>query len=257
MIYFTDLDRTLIYSKKFTNGNEDEVCIEKYNGEDISFMTKSSIQTLKEILLKKQVIPCTTRSIEQFERIEFKKQGINFEWAIVCNGAYILHNGKRLKEWDDILLKELSKNENFENVRKEFEKYENIQGVIKVSGVYDLFFYLVVDKEKYNEESLKEFIGYLNKVGWDIHTSGRKVYFLPRTLKKENAVKFLSNYLNEKVFAALGDSSMDLNMIRISNKGYIPRDCYLAHKDIEVPVFIPNNKGLKGIEEILLNIVQR
>ncbi len=257
MIYFTDLDRTLIYSKKFTCGNEEEICIEKYNGEDISFMTKNSIQTLKDILLKNQVIPCTTRSIEQFERIEFKKQGINFEWAIVCNGAYILHNGKRLKEWDDILLKKLSENESFENIRKEFEKYKSIQGILRVREVYNLFFYLVVDKEEYNEELLSEFISYLDKSGWDIHTSGRKVYFLPRALKKENAVKFLSNYLNKKEFAALGDSSMDLNMIKISNKGYIPRDCYLTHKDIEVPIFVPKNKGLKGIEEILLNILQK
>ena len=78
MLYFSDLDRTLIYSKKFLKEDLKEVPIEKYEGEYISFMTEKSINLLREINEKNIFIPCTTRSIEQYERIDFKKYNINF-----------------------------------------------------------------------------------------------------------------------------------------------------------------------------------
>lgn len=256
MIYFSDLDRTLIYSKKFLKEDLKEVPIEKYEGEYISFMTEKAINTLKEILKSKTFIPCTTRSIEQYERIEFKKHDINFPFAIVCNGGYILHNGKPLKEWEAILKEELKKNESFSNVRKEFVKNESILGILKVREVYDLFFYLVVDYSIFNKDNLIDFENYLIKNNWETHYSGRKIYFLPQNLKKENAAKFLTEYLGEKGFYALGDSSMDLNLLKASKKAYIPKNSFLMNVDVNENIFISKSDGLKGLEEILENICE-
>ena len=254
MIYFSDLDRTLIYSKKFLKEGLKEVPIEKYEGEYISFMTEKAINTLKEILKSKTFIPCTTRSIEQYERIEFKKYNINFPWAIVCNGGYILKDGNPLKEWEDILRKELKKNETLYNVKNEFLKYQDLSGILKVREVYDLFFYLVVDYSIFNKENLIDFENYLIKNNWETHYSGRKIYFLPQNLKKENAAKFLTEYLGEKDFYALGDSSMDLNLLKASKKAYIPKNSFLMNVDVNEKIFISKSDGLNGLEEILENI---
>lgn len=255
MLYFSDLDRTLIYSKKFLKEDLKEVPIEKYEGEYISFMTEKSINLLKDINKKNIFIPCTTRSIEQYERIEFKKYNINFPFAIVCNGGYILKNGIFLKEWDDILKKELKKNESFLNVRKEFTKNESIPGILKVRQVYQLFFYIVVDYSIFNKENLLSFEKYLIKNNWETHYSGRKIYFLPQNLKKENAAKFLANFLGYEDFFALGDSSMDLNLLKNSKKAYIPKNSFLMNiEGVNKNIFIPSEEGLKGLEEILENI---
>lgn len=250
MIYFTDLDRTIIYSKKFTAKDIEEVPIEKYNGEYISFTTNKSIEYIKEIITKHMLIPTTTRTIEQYERIGFNEKGINFTWAIVCNGGHILYKGKPLKIWEDKIKEGLKESFEFSKVRDEFKKYENSKGIIRVKEVENLFFYGILDLEVFNEELLKEFNIYIEKANWNIYISGRKIYFLPNILQKEKAVEFLREYLKYERYCALGDSMMDLNMLKSAHKAYVPKSSYIEEL-IDDSFFVSKDIGLKGAEEIL------
>ena len=223
MIYFSDLDRTLIYSSKFLKDKNNKICIEYIDGKEINYISKKTINLLKKLQEKRLLIPTTTRSREQFERIDFDKFGIYFEYSIVCNGGIILHNGKPLKEYDNYLKDELKKcgniNELYNDFKKKYEKYSEIS---KIRLVHNFFFYIVVDEEKFNDEILIDFRKELDCKNWNVFRSGRKIYFLPKVLNKETAIKFLMKYLKEDKLSALGDSKMDLNMLLLAEKVYIP-----------------------------------
>ena len=256
MIYFSDLDRTLIYSNKFINDETDQICIEVLNGEEISYMSPKSIETLKDILKRKKFIPTTTRSIEQYKRIRFGEHDINFEWSIVSNGGNILHNGKVFEQWNNELKERLNTCTSLKTVMSYFEdNYSSVDGILKIRDVDDIFFYIVVDREVFVDDSLNLFEAYLNESGWSLYVNGRKIYFIPQVVTKEAAIEYLADYLNESEFEALGDSIMDINMLKLSNKGYIPGNSYIAFENkSDDGLYISENEGFKGIEEIL-NII--
>lgn len=255
MILFTDLDRSLIYSKKFILGNKDEINVEKYNGEEISFMSKTSIDLLNELMKKCIVIPTTTRNLEQYNRIEFKKNNINFNMAIVCNGGCIIKDGKPLKEWDEIIKERIRNCGEFKKVRGEFIKYENVAGITKVGNVQEMFFYLVVDKELFSMDNLQDFRVYLDKLNWDTHVSGRKIYFIPSAIKKEYAVDFMIDYLKANKSFAIGDSTMDVGMLNTADISYIPKGSDISGYKLKAKTIISENEGLQGIEEILRDML--
>lgn len=93
MIFATDLDKTMIFNKKYVNESIiDKVqLVETINQSPVSYMSKSAINKLKEVNKKIQVIPTTTRSLEEFYNVktfEFCK------YAIVSNGGIILEDNK-------------------------------------------------------------------------------------------------------------------------------------------------------------------
>lgn len=257
MIIFSDLDRSLIYSKKFISGKKDIVNVEIYNNEEISFMSKRTIDLLKELMLKKKVIPTTTRNIEQYKRIMFEENNINFDIAIVCNGGCILKDGILLEKWNNIIREKLKECTPFNEVKKEFIKYKDIKGILKVRDVYDMFFYLVIDRSTFFIEKLKEFKEYLSESNWDMHINGRKIYFIPSVIRKEYAVKFIKEYFNIQKTCAIGDSTMDLGMLNAVDTSFIPKGSSICSYEVKSKVIISENEGIKGSEEILSHILKK
>lgn len=257
MIYFSDLDRTLIYSSRFLKDNNNEICIEYLDGKEINYISEKTVKLIKKLLEKVVLIPTTTRSREQFERIEFHKLGIDFDYSIVCNGGIILHHGKPLKEYDDYLKDKIKSCGNINSLYEEFkEKFEKYNEITKIRRVDDFFFYIVVDEDKFKDEILTDFIKKLEMENWNSFRSGRKIYFMPKDLNKESAIKFLKKYLNEDSIAALGDSKMDLNMLLLADKAYVPGNSYIKDlKELE-DMTVSEYEGFKGTEDILKNILK-
>lgn len=257
MIYFSDLDRTLIYSNKFIGKEKKEICIETLNGEEISYMSPKTIEYLKEILKLKKFIPTTTRSIEQFKRIKFKEQDVNFEWSIVSNGGNILYKGEIIKEWKQILHDRLKTCGSLDHVMESFKrKYDNIVGINKLRDVDNIFFYIVIDKNTFNENNITFFHEFLSEFKWNLYVNGRKIYFLPEVVTKEAAIEFLIKYLGESKFGVLGDSVMDLNMLKLSHKAYVPKGSHIENYEFNYTRFISKNSGFSGTEEILKEILK-
>ena len=97
MVFATDLDRTMIYSRSFVTKDNMEYLAMFPDGQVSNFMTKKAYELLNELKKRMFVVPCTTRSLEQFTRlIQFR----DCEYAICDNGATILHNGKINKQWE-------------------------------------------------------------------------------------------------------------------------------------------------------------
>ena len=84
IVFHTDLDNTLIYSYKHELG-ADKHCVEVYHGREISFITAETERLLQQIKARENqivMIPTTTRTTEQYHRIQL---GIGeLPYALVC-----------------------------------------------------------------------------------------------------------------------------------------------------------------------------
>ena len=86
VVFNVDMDNTLIYSYKHDIGYE-KYCAEIYQEREISFMTHKTCKLLTELAGKVMIVPTTTRTREQYERIDL---GIGkIPYALVCNGGVL------------------------------------------------------------------------------------------------------------------------------------------------------------------------
>ena len=95
-MFNVDMDNTLIYSYKHDIG-EEKHCAEIYKGREISFMTNKTGKLLKELAQKVLIVPTTTRTREQYERIDLGLGTIPY--ALVCNGGVLIKDGVEVEEW--------------------------------------------------------------------------------------------------------------------------------------------------------------
>ena len=91
-----DLDNTLIHSYRHKKDND--ICIETINDKQQGFISPHTYEFIKNIPENITLIPVTTRSIEQYMRIQWKKAP---EYALVANGTILLKNNI-LFEYEDI-----------------------------------------------------------------------------------------------------------------------------------------------------------
>ncbi len=236
MVYATDLDRTLIYSSKFVSKENFDKLISFPDGEHTThFMTKKAYSTLKEIKGKIKVIPCTTRSIEQYTRlIEFR----DCEYAICDNGATILHNGKINKQWEFVNQKnmEFCKAEIL-NLKDKLKDQSFVKKEIRFVDSYFLFF-------KINDKTdcIEWLESNVNKKKFFYNITGEKCYVFPNFVSKENALKYLMDIIGETDLIASGDSELDLGMLGMANKSSFLQ----VHDDFDF------NLNLKNITLVLV-----
>lgn len=197
LLFATDLDRTIIYSGKFINDSNFDVvsCVEHRNNIEVSYMLKESYELYTELLKNEKLlfVPITTRSLDQFKRIDLFE---NIKLAVVGNGSKILYNGKELLDWSYHVL-EIKRlydlNLSYSTLIKQLE--ENKKYWKKdIELVEETFLYTKIDK---SEEKIV--VRYLNNLldaeKWSYTIQGEKLYILPKGITKENALSYiLSNY---------------------------------------------------------------
>lgn len=248
MIFATDLDNTMIFSRNRVSGKESQLCcVEYYNGEPITYMTKTSIKTLNILLSESCVIPVTTRSISQFKRIKILG---STEYAVVANGGTILHKGEVQQDWEKNIGKILKKYD-LENTRRIFEKLPGLSSIPKIVDKKFLFAKSeeVISCKKYLKDELDTKI-------WKISFQGKKVYAIPCEITKGNALRFICENLipNNKPIISAGDSDLDIPMLEYANYGIIPSDSSLSvQKNDE---YIKIGKGINTADAILKFVIE-
>ena len=95
-LFACDLDNTLIHSYKYRT--DDDICIEIYAGREQSFISRQAVELLRQIIVTTELIPVTTRSIEQYQRINWL-DGTKPTYAVTSNGANLLHNDVVDSNW--------------------------------------------------------------------------------------------------------------------------------------------------------------
>ena len=212
-LFACDLDNTLIHSYK--HKTDDDICIEIYNGREQSFISKRTAELLREVVRRVLFIPVTTRSIEQYRRIKWL-EGTKPEYAVVSNGANLIHNGDIDDEWKSHFVNEyiqpytdeLNRQYRLLSWRPDFTICRFVDGS---------FLYLKcaegVDAERVTAEVQER--GYLS-----VQCTGRKVYlFPPRVNKGEALLRLRQMFKPLRVFSA-GDSIIDESMLEVADVSY-------------------------------------
>ncbi len=243
MIFATDLDNTMIFSRRVVGENAEGLCaVEYHKGKTITFMTPSAIEKLKELMKKIHVIPTTTRSISQFMRVQ------NFssaQYAIVDNGGSILQNGSIEPYWDKYIRSVLLSYD-LERVLKLFC---NLPKLISVPRIVDGKF--VFAKSEDVCTCSKILLSEIDTKIWNLSFQGNKIYAIPKGITKGNALRFVKENLiagNHYVVAS-GDSNLDLSMLEYADCSIIPKDSSLF--TLKPNFFIELGNGINTADEIL------
>lgn len=202
---FSDLDGTLIFSAK--RKQVGDIVIERKDGAEISCVTARQAELFPRL---DNVIPVTTRSIEQYRRIEFAKYGFAPKYALCDNGGTLLVNGGLDAEWTEW------SSGIFAECEDELSRFRELlerdpRRSFEVRLVDSLFLFT---KSAKPPETL-EYLGSGERC--ESFFTGEKVYVVPKKLNKGAAVKRLSRRLGLAEFAAAGDSLMDLPMLNAAN----------------------------------------
>lgn len=254
IVFFSDLDRTLIYSSSFLKDDISTICIDKKDDKEMSHLSKESYLLLEKINKENAFIPVTSRSKELFTRINFIKR-MKPQFAICSNGGLIFIDGKEELEWSKKVNKLISQTKISLTEAKSYIESE-IGTLFKRVKIYDNMYLTFQLKElKLDTVKINEVSSYLEQKGFTIQKAGRKMYCIPKGITKVSAMKYLKdNYFkNSKIYSA-GDSIMDKELIQISDVGLIPKHGELI-KEIESfkkPLIrVTQEEGILAGEEIL------
>lgn len=215
VLFFTDLDNTMIYSYKREIGMEKH-CVEVYHGREISYMTMETGRLLQQIKRKEKqimIIPTTTRTIEQYQRIHL---GIgNMPYALVCNGGVLLADGREDEDWYRGSLERIrDSRETLQLAMALLEKEPRRSFDLRL--IRDLFVFtkcqepgkVVCDLERKLDTGVV-----------DVFQNGVKVYVVPKALSKGSALQRFREHWGTAYTIAAGDSEFDCSMLEAADLG--------------------------------------
>ncbi len=211
----TDLDNTLIYSYKHNIGI-DKRNVELYQGREISFITEKTYGLLKKIRESMLIIPTTTRTAEQYDRIDLGVGG--FAFALVCNGGILLRGGVRDEDWYRESLARIE--ESMTELERAIRFLEqDARRKFEIRFIENLF---VFTKCSCPDMSVRELTEYLNPRYVDVFHNGEKVYVVPAGLSKGTAIDRIRPYLDAEMIYAAGDSAFDVSMLDRADAAFAP-----------------------------------
>lgn len=252
---FLDLDGTIIFSRRSSQNELTHlVPVERYRDRHIAFMTPKAYELMNKLMAIRGFVPTTTRTLEQFNRVSFSHRT---EWAIVCNGAVILHNGIEDVRWSQHISQVIPKDRNL--VFDQLIHLANDHGWVN-QVVRDTFFYMVTPHGMNEKQQLKvhHLIRTLDSERWVTSIQARKIYVLPRAVDKALAMQAVLDYTGYQESFAAGDSRLDLNMMLEADSALRPAHGELVlEPDIgQEQVRVTRSSGALAGEEILLETLR-
>lgn len=215
IVFHTDLDNTIIYSYKHEIGAEKR-CVELYHGREISYITGETERLLQQIKARENqivMIPTTTRTIEQYQRIQL---GIGkLPYALVCNGGVLLVRGREDEDWYRGSLERIRDSREMLHLALALLEKDPRRN-FELRFIRDLF---VFTKCQEPEAVVCELRQKLDRNVVDVFQNGVKVYVVPKALSKGSAVQRLKAYLGRAYTIAAGDSEFDCSMLEEADLG--------------------------------------
>lgn len=220
-IFFTDLDNTLIYSYKheFWKDNSLKRNVELYEGRQISFITEKTYRLLLELKKHMGIVPVTTRTIEQYSRIDL---GIGkLPSALVCNGGVLLKDGNSDQAWYEQSLRLIADSREELAAAASYLEQEKSR-ILEVRDIQKLFLFT---KCRSAQDAAMRIRQALHPCGTEVFTNGEKLYVVPKKLNKGTAVARFTQYAGAGHTAAAGDSIFDLPMLKQADIAAAPAGC--------------------------------
>lgn len=257
MIFVSDLDRTLIYSSKFIT---DDVTFKQVEtGNYPSYMTKRAAELLHAIAQQLLFIPCTTRTVEQYRRVNFITN-LSPKYAVTTNGGNLLLDGLPDQEYQREVQQKLQDCLPTADIMKEFNQIAS-EWIIKTRDADGLFYYCIVDLSMVPQQELKQFIAWAATQNWDVSLQGRKLYLVPKVINKWAPIeKILDMTGKSKVYTA-GDSLLDLPLLAATPNHLCPRHGelfqYYQQRQWGGPkITFTDGEGIIAGEEVLARVMK-
>ncbi|WP_335869875.1 HAD family hydrolase [Bacillus sp. 2205SS5-2] len=255
-IFGSDLDRTLIYSRKilaeFPTTAEIHP-VEMNKGETISYISAKAKELLFQLQKEMLFVPVTTRTTAQYNRISLFQNEINPEYAITCNGAHILHRGEPLQEWEVYIQNQLKSVSSIEEIEQKLNQYKPAQWLLEIRKAESLFLYCMIDREKMESIEFQYLKSWAIGQGWEMSLQGRKLYFVPKVIQKWEAFQFLSDKLELTERYTAGDSLLDYELIKNSKFGLAPLHGEVCEYDSAL--VLTKIAGVHAADEILERVL--
>jgi len=258
MIFASDLDRTLIYSKKAMGeafGSTEVIPVELYQGEHISFMSPETARLLIELSKTALFVPVTTRTIEQYERIFYIRETFKPKYAVTSNGGNVLIDGAPDPHWQRHVAEALTRSENAEKVIEAFDRISSPDWVKSYRHSDNLFYSIILERENMPLDVVEDFRKELAGMRWNLSVQGRKMYLVPDGVSKGDGLLHVKALAGASRIAASGDSLLDESLLKAADYAIVPRhgEIYAAYMEAGVYTFTDRD-GMGAAEDLIAKI---
>ena len=158
-----------------------------------------------------EIIPVTTRTKAQYDRLSELTAKLGVRYAIICNGGILLENGEIDRQWLSETY-ELIGNA-ADELRKATEKMKSLS-VREVHEIEDIMIYTVTDVPEAMKASLTET---LDTQLVTVFSDNRKVYCIPSVINKGSAVRRFNARFGYCRNIAAGDGVQDIPMLEAAD----------------------------------------
>lgn len=245
--FISDLDRTLIYSKRAIQESDPEYCknlipIEYKDGRVISYMNKDAYDKLQKLMQYEEFkfLPCTMRTLQQIQRISFIK---DVKYYFADGGINLYKKGNLCTSYGERLL-------------SLFHHYSYDNGYSWAKEIEEVYFELTQKLGISDLEINRHFIlpdTTLETYHINGCISGRKFYVFPDFLQKNCIFAFTGGLLCGVV---AGDSIFDASLLSMGNeKGLEP--IVPKHGEILGSLAITKRSGPAAADDILSFVEQK
>lgn len=231
----TDLDRTMIYSRAAAGGDDSAnmICVEYLDGEPLSYLTERSAHLLRELAVRSAVVPVTTRTVEQYQRIALP--GGPHSPAVVANGGTVLWDGAPDPRWTQVRTERMARDRAAALTEVADMLFGGVllgddTSWIRKRRIADgLFCYLVVEPTEQPPEVLAILQLWAGERGWSVSQQGRKIYAMPNAVDKASALAYVRARLIDEgrldpaaPLLAAGDGALDAGMLESADRAIRP-----------------------------------
>lgn len=259
LLVAADLDRTLIYSRAAWQipglhpdaaVPDDLVCVEMHEGAPLSYLTRRAGQLLRELRATALLVPVTTRTEAQFERITLP--GGASQYAITTNGARLLVDGVADPDWSTLVADRVAGCcAPLDEVAARLAA-QSPDWMLRVRDAQQAFCYAIIDRQAAPVHALEALRVWCAQRGWTVSVQGRKLYCVPDPLTKTAAVQEVARRAGSTAIAAAGDSLLDAGMLGAADLAIRPAHGELHEVDWTCDgLAIATTPGVIGGEQIV------
>ncbi|WP_348621674.1 HAD family hydrolase [Paenibacillus polymyxa] len=259
MIYASDLDQTLIYSKRSLGVPLESPGLlpaEQIDGATSAFISEQALQWLKTLPEDVMFMPVTTRTIEQYKRITVFQTELVPAYAVTSNGGNIIVGGEVDREWNRRIHEQVHRDgAHAEEARQVFGQVLHEDWVVNERFCDELFYAFMIERDRMPLEQVLEKARIMREMGWEVSIQGRKVYLVPAAVNKQAAVEHIRNLTNGGAVVASGDSLLDRCLLDYADYAIAPRHGELYREQLrdklEVNYRFTEVSGVYAADEIM------
>lgn len=259
MIFASDLDQTLIYSEKFLEDVSCQVNLVEW-GKHRSYMTVPSVELLRQIARSITFVPCTTRSIEQYCRIQLFQRNIVPRYAVVSNGANLIIDGVLDIGYQAEVTRMIAAECMAPgDMLREFSKIVSAEWASPMRQADGVIHYCIINRRKVPLGVVQAFARWAERNRWVVTVQERKLYLIPYPVNKWAALQRIIKLTDDDRVIAAGDSLLDLSLLMGAGCALVPShgELYLQYDGQKAGWDFTKARGINAGEELLRSVLTK